>query len=259
MAFLGGFVWDVLTIGQKVRSIDFIQLGVLLSGAALLALWMARREDKKLLPPTGGDDFRSRLARVLWQAPYLVLQFCFGGVFSALFIFYFKSTGHFASWITTVFLGILLVGNEFAGQRYGRRFTLTWSLFALNAMLLLNFALPHWAGSLNSLWFYVSTAAGLTLTLGLQRLAPGRPGSTRPAWFLALLLLLAWTMGMIPPVPLVKRDLAVGQGFVQEGNRYVLQIEETSKWLFWRQRASTVHVPEGGGCMVFLLSMRRWA
>jgi len=28
------------------------------------------------------------------------------------------------------------------GDRYGRRFTLTWSLFALNAILLLNFVLP---------------------------------------------------------------------------------------------------------------------
>ena len=43
-AFLAGFVWDALTIGQRVKVTDFWRLGAFLFGAALLILWLARRD-----------------------------------------------------------------------------------------------------------------------------------------------------------------------------------------------------------------------
>lgn len=244
-AFLGGFIWDALTIGQKVTPAAFWRLGAFLLAAALLALWLARRHETRAVAPPKGHYLSGKWRRIVWQAPYLLLQFFYGGIFSALFIFYFKSAGHLGTWLTTAFLGILLIGNEFAGDRYGRRFTLTWALFALNAILLFNFALPHLVGSLDPRWFYISTGAGILLTHGLQRLAPGRPGLVWPAWGIAGALLLAWTLGMIAPVPLVKRDLAIGRGFVKEGARYALQLEPAPAWMFWRNQAPALRLPEG--------------
>jgi hypothetical protein len=245
-AFLGGFVWDALTIGQRIRVVDFWRLGAFLLGAALLTLWLARRGARGVAAPMADQSLRGRCRSLVWQAPYLLLQFFFGGIFSALFILYFKSSGHLGTWLTAAFLGALLIGNEFAGDHYGQRFTLTWALFALNAILLFNFALPHALGSLDPLWFYASTAAGLILTLLLRWLAPGRPGRSGPAWSLAALLTLAFSLDMIAPVPLVKRQMAVGQEFVQADGRYTLQIERAAWWQGWRDQASTVHVPEGG-------------
>lgn len=244
-AFLGGFVWDALTLGQRVRAADLGRLGGFLLGAALLVLWLAYRESRKLDAPFEGKGARGVFLGFRWQVPYLLLQFFFGGIYSALFILYFKSSGHLGSWLTATGLGVLLVGNEFAGKRYGRHFTLTWMLFALNAILLFNFALPHAVGSLNPLWFYVSTAAGVLLTHLLWRLAPGQPGRISPAWALAVALLLAKSLDMIAPVPLVKQDLAVGHQFVQESGRYLMQVEQASVWQFWRDQATTVHVAEG--------------
>ncbi len=244
-AFLAGFVWDALTIGQRVRIADFWRLGAFLLGAALLVLWLSHREARELTPPPAGKGWRERLAELRWQLPYLLLQFFFGGIFSALFILYFKSSGHLGTWLTAALLGLLLVGNEFAGKRFGRRFTLIWALFALNAILLFNFALPHAVGSLNPLWFHVSTAAGVVLAHGLWRLAPGQPGRILPSWGLAGVLLLAWHFDMIAPVPLVKQDLAVGHDFVQQDGRYALQVETAPAWQFWRDQAPTVHLLEG--------------
>lgn len=244
-AFLGGFVWDALTIGQRVRVVDLWRLGAFLFGACLLVLWLAYREIAKQPVPSCSDGLRGRLAELAWQAPYLLLQFFFGGIFSALFIFYFKSSGHLGTWLTTAVLGALLVGNEFAGKRYGRHFTLVWALLALNAILLFNFALPHAVGSLKSVWFYASTAAGIGLTHLLWWFAPGRPGRITPSWTLAGALLLAWGLDMIAPVPLVKQDLAVGHGFVQDGGRFLLQVEQAPAWQFWRDQSLVVHVPEG--------------
>lgn len=162
-AFFGGFIADALTLGQRVTPLDFWRLGGFLLGAAVFALWLAWRGTRRKEPPVPAADLRGHVARLTWQAPYLLMQFFFGGIFSALFILYFKSSGHLGSWLTAAILGALLVANEFAGDRYGRRFTLTWSLFALNAILLFNFLLPHLAGSLDPLWFYASTLAGALL------------------------------------------------------------------------------------------------
>ncbi len=245
-AFFAGFVADALTIGQRVTVLDFWRLGGYLFGAAIFALWLAWRHLQEKTPPPPADRLPGKIARLIWQAPYLLIQFFYGGVFSALFILYFRSSGHLGSWLTAAVLGGLLVANEFAGDRYGRRFTLTWSLFALNAILLLNFVLPHLAGSLDPLWFYASTMTGVVLAHGLRLMAPGRPGRILPAWGIAVTLLLAWNLGMIAPVPLVKRDMAVGHDFERAGDRFLLRVEQASPWQFWRDQSSVVHVAEGG-------------
>ncbi|MBK7416340.1 MAG: hypothetical protein IPJ38_15820, partial [Dechloromonas sp.] len=109
-------------------------------------------------------------------------QFCAAGTLSFAAIFLWRhffcslhsllqSAWHIGTWLTAAALGGLLVANEFAGDRYGRRFTLTWALLSLNAILLFNFALPHALGSLNPLWFYVSTATGVLLAHGLRLIA----------------------------------------------------------------------------------------
>jgi hypothetical protein len=248
VAFLGGFAWDTLTIGQRVRALDLWTLGAFLFGACLLALWLAHRASKKRSVPSvdaAQNDAKGRLVGLAWQAPYLLLQFFFGSIFSALFILYFKSAGHLGTWLTTVVLGLLLVGNEFAGKSYRRHFTLIWALLALNAILLFNFALPHALGSLNPAWFYVSTAAGIGLAHGVRQLAPGRPGRIRPSWVLAGALVLAWVLDMIAPVPLVKQDLAVGHSFVREEDRFLLMVEPAPPWQFGRSQSPTVNVAEG--------------
>ena len=244
-AFLGGFVWDALTIGQRVRALDLWRLGGFLFGAGLLVTWLAFRESRKRPAPPAGSTLRDHLADLVWQAPFLLLQFFFGGIFSALFILYFKSSGHLGTLLTTAGLGTLLVANEFAGKRYGRHFTLVWAFFALNAILLCNFALPHALGSLDPRWFYVSTALGMILTQAVWWLSPGRPGRILPAWGVAAVLLFAWIGDMIAPVPLVNQQLAVGQPFVQANERFSLTIEQAPRWQFWRDQSPTVHVAEG--------------
>lgn len=77
-AFLCGFVWDALTIGQRVRVVDLWRLGAFLLGAGLLVLWLAFRESRKLTEPAAETGWDGRLAGMAWQAPYLLLQFFFG-------------------------------------------------------------------------------------------------------------------------------------------------------------------------------------
>ncbi len=241
-AFLGGFAWDALTLGQRVTPAAFWSLGTYLLCAALLAVWLAYRHTHHCQPPPPGTGMRGLAETAVWRGPYLLMQFFFGGIFSALFILYFKSSGYLGTWLTTAILGALLVGNEFARDHYGRRFTTTWALLALNSILLLNFVLPHVVGSLEACWFYLSTAAGILLTQLVRELAPGHPGKIWPAWAVGLALMAAFQLNMIAPVPLVKRELLVGHEFRQVGGSYLIRIETAPLWQFWRVQAMTVHV-----------------
>lgn len=245
-AFFGGFLWDAWTIGRRARIIDFAMLGAYLLGAALLVIVLARRHARGAQPPEAGETLKDKGFKLAWQAPYLLVQFCFGGIFSALFILCFKSSGYLGSWLTACLLGALLVANEFYGDRYGRKFTLTWALFALNTCLLLDFALPYLLGSLNPVWFYVSTASGLGLTYGLWKLAPPGTGRIGPAIGVVGALWAAWFLGMIAPVPLVNKDMGIGPQFVQEGGRYLLDVPAPAFWQFWDKQSATVRVAEGG-------------
>ena len=246
IAFFAGFIWDALTIGQRVRTIDFWRLGIFLGGAAILIIYLSRLSVQP--QPAVADPqerLQHRLAGLTRLLPFLLLQFFFGGIFSALFILYFKSAGHVASWLGAAILGGLLIGNEFLRDRYARQLSLTWAMFALNAILLVNFALPYALGSLDGRWFYVSTLGGALLTHALWRFGAARHGRIVVAWGLAGVLLLAWQLDMIAPVPLVRKDLAIGQGFTQQSGQYVLQVESAPAWQFWREQSKKVHLAEG--------------
>lgn len=246
--FLGGFVWDAWTLGRKVGTQDFWMLGAYLAAAAMLTWWMAR--DRHFPPPwlpeDQAPDWRTHWRPWLrFNGPYLAIQFLFGSLLSALFIFYFKSAGHLGTFVLSLALAALLVGNEFLGKHYRHRFTLTWSMLGLCAMLFLNFLLPHVAGSLNPLWFYLSTGVGGALVVLLHRYSPGQPGRLLPVGLLAASLVLANVGDFIPPVPLVQKDLLLGTQFAKEENRYQLLVEETPWWQFWQTDTRRLHVPEG--------------
>lgn len=256
VAFFGGFLWDAITIGRKVGTMDLWMLtGYLLTAAGIL-WFLGRREalasQQATLDAGAGIESASAIAiqttavQPWWResGPYLLLQFCFGGLFSALFIFYFKSSGHFLTLLLALGLGGVLIANEFLEDRY-RRFTLTWALFGLCAMLLLNFVIPHVLGSIAPIWFLLSTLTGAALTQGLRWKTPGQPGQIKPVWGIAAGLLLAYWIGAIPPVPLVTRDIAVGHALERTAGDYRLQQERTPWWLFWRKTEREIHLVTG--------------
>lgn len=243
VAFFGGFLWDAITLGRKVGTADLWMLAGYLAAAGGILWYLGRRESLAMLQAV---PEAVRQAPPWWRVtgPYLLLQFCFGGLFSALFIFYFKSSSHFLAIVWALGLGVILVANEFLEDRY-RRFTLTWALFGLCAMLLLNFVIPHVAGSISPIWFYLSTLAGAGLAHLLHLKTPGQPGRILPVWGIATGLILAYLVDAIPPVPLVNRDIAVGHALVKTDGEYRLQQEKTPWWIFWRKTESKIHLTPG--------------
>lgn len=239
IAFFGGFLWDAFTLGRSVKWLDLSILLAYLTLAGGILWWLGHRkhlanEDPTVVTSLGKFE----------HVPYLALQFLFGGLFSALFIFYFKSASHVLAFFAALALGGLLVLNEFIHEHY-HRFSLTWALFGLCAMLLFNFILPYAVGSIHAAWFYISTLAGAALAHALRKKTPGVPGRAYPVWVIAGVLSLAYLLDVIPPVPLVKKELQVGTQFSKDNNDYVLYTETHPWWKPWTWFSHDVHIISG--------------
>ncbi len=239
--FFAGFVWDALTIGRYVATLDLVIFAVyLLSAAAILYL---------IASPISFEARPSKLNAAIEKyysprLPYFLLQFLFGSLFSALFILYFKSSSHWLAWITSLVLGVLLVANEFLESEY-KRFTLSWALFGLCSMLLFNFALPFLLGSIHAVWFYLSTLMGASLAYWLYKKTPNHLGSIKPVGLIAAILMVAYAADMIPPVPLVKREIAVGYELTKTGGDYQLTQQAPPWWFFWRDASDDLELIAG--------------
>lgn len=222
-AFLGGFLWDALTIGRHLQSSDIWLLAGYWLLAALLLLWVSVKMPQIITYHGIGwkEHWKMRL-------PYFLLQFLFGSLLSALFILYFKSAGHGFAIVWSLLLAGLLVANEFLEDHY-QKITLTWAMFSLCTILLCNFLLPVLSHSVLPFWFYLSTFIGVGLT-HLLYLASRKQAWILPAWGVAILLMGAYAADIIPPVPLVRVHTLIGTDLVKEGNTYAIN---TDKFEFW--------------------------
>ncbi len=243
--FFGGFAWDAYTVGRSVAAQDLFMFGAYLLVAGLI-LYVIGRPSYVLADTKKFPSWLSKLcARFYWENfPYFLLQFIFGNLLSSLFILYFKSANHWLAWVMSLLLGVMLVANEYLEDEY-KRFTLSWALFGFCAMLLLNFALPFLLGSIHPVWFYLSTLLGLGAAHWLYKNTPNHFGSIAPVWLIAAILMLAYAVDMIPPVPLVKRDIAVAYALTKTDGNYQLTQQPSAWWVFWRKTSNNLELAPG--------------
>jgi hypothetical protein len=222
VAFIGGFLWDAITLGSQIKPSDlFILLGYLIGATAILIAL--------------GRGLQFKGSRYLnW-----LLQFVFGGIFSALFIFYFLSSSDLPGYLFVIGLAALLLGNEFLESAYSE-LTLSWAFFTLCAIMFFNFALAHLFHSLNTFWFYLGTLIAVLLVLALRQFSRDDSASIKPSIGVAALILLLHVFNVIPPVPLVKKEMLVAHDLHKSGDTYVGAIESPG-WRFWRSSSRAFH------------------
>lgn len=222
IAFICGFVWDAVTLGNQIKPSDlFILLGYLAGAAAILTMI--------------GRGMQFRFSQYLnW-----LLQFFFGGIFSALFIFYFLSSSDLPGYLFVIGLAALLIGNEFLESAYSE-LTLSWAFFTLCAIMFFNFALAHLFHSVSTFWFYIGTLLALLLMLALRQLSRSDSASSKPSIAVSALILVLHVFNVIPPVPLVKKEMLVAHELRRTGGAYAGVIESPG-WRFWRSSSTLFH------------------
>lgn len=226
-AFLSGFVWDALTLGRSITTLDLLILFGYYVAAAVILIFIGR-------------SVRFRFSAYMNYA----LQFLFGGIFSALVIFYFLSSSALPGFAVVAVLVAVLVANEFLEKRYSQ-LTLSWTLFAVCGIMLFNFALPHLFRSIHPLWFYLSTFAALAFVAAVR--IAGRQESDRmwPSLAVAGVLLVLHFFNAIPPVPLVKKQMMIAHGVERTGTSYVITVERRPTLERWRLSGAKHHYSGG--------------
>ncbi len=241
LAFAGGFVFDSLTLGTSVSQFDLYLVTFYVGIAGLmLALRLFLT----------GSAFRRYTG---WM-----LQFCLGGCLSAVVVLYFLSTGYIYSYLFVTALFLLAIYNELsehadavrlrarmmsaltarlplAGRIRAReevsedlsdRRALMWAVWCLAAAMLTNFVVPHAVGTVRFWMFYlcVAGAFGVILVFRFVSRTPWR--EVRPAALASTVLVVAWVLGIVPPVPLVQRNSIVCTDFTKSRGEYTCMQQE---------------------------------
>jgi len=206
-AFLGGMVWDAVTLVRIDQLSDNLILGAYL--IALAAFMSLEHRVGQMKRPKG---------LLLKVRPYLAYptQFFTGSLLSAYLFFYFKSSSSLVHFLFLAVLLALMLGTEFYRDHF---LAPKWRLplYASLVFSFLLFFIPVMTGWLTPGLIFVAAggafAASMGLTAMMHRKTKALQGALlRQGLAVSTLLssfLLASQAGIIPPVPLALVDTGV--------------------------------------------------
>lgn len=236
-----GFIFDLIIADRPDSVTNNLLLLAYLSIAGGLILILNLRTAKR-------EDMDMTNAPPLFLL--LVLQFCFGGLASNLLVLYGRSGTFAASTLFFLILGGMLIGNEFLKTRYQQlRFNIVVYYILLFTYLII--AIPTFIfHSIGTLVFMASgvislgiIAVFLWLVYRLVLRGRQRESQTYEVSFLIGVVFVFFNglyfMGIIPPVPLVLRDVGMYHSLVKQGTAYTASYEAGPVWKFWRTTSTT--------------------
>lgn len=244
LALIAGFVVDSLTL----RRVDLLLENVVLVsylGIAAVGIITINLVD--------AERMRGSVARVSGSLAPIALQFAFGGLFSAFFIFYTRSAALGESWLFLAFLLALLVGNERFRERY-TRLVFQATVFFITLFSFFIFSVPVVLGVMGAWVFVVSGLVSLFVmgVLGalLARTAPERFLAARRMIFLWIggayvAINILYVTNVIPPIPLALKDSGVYHSVTRTAPGAYEVLDEPRSFLEKIMPYRTVHIVPG--------------
>jgi hypothetical protein len=229
LAFIAGFIWDNVMLDRIDHGFARLMLTTYLILAALIILILNSHEARR----SRGKE----AARYAVWLP-LILQFCFGSLFSAYIIFYTHSASLAVSWPFIVFLVFLVISNEIFHKRYlSPAFQLPIFFIVLFSYSI--FSLPIILGRMGSDVFIMSGLFSLAviyiLALTSRILAPEVFAKGRMLLWTSIISIyvifnLAYFSNIIPPVPLSLKEIGVFHSVSKSGSDSYLVSYEPGPW-----------------------------
>lgn len=248
--FLAGVLYDSLTLTRIDRLFDNLILLLYISLLATLIILIGRAQ-LGALPPAAAENGMSIAGLLIKAQPYYVrvLQFLFGGLFSAYAIVYAHSASLDASVIFLGMIVVLLIANEFLHDRFSS-LTLLLILFAIVIFSFMTFFLPVLTGWMNTWMFLIG--AGLSMVVmwrivdltyqGIPVQRTWTPLATSfPAYAMIALLVGFYFLNWIPPVPLSLKFGGIYHNVTQHQNIYELTYEKGAWYEFWKRSDDPFH------------------
>ena len=238
--FIGGFIWDSLTLG-RVDSLysNFVLCTYLIS--LTICLYLFNMADDGAWENTFLEAYEKYLP--------LAIQFFLGGLCSAYVIFYSRSVSMTKTMAFFTILVILLFANELLKHRISNKYLQFGAYFFVN-FTFFTFFIPILINTMNTFIFLISGAISLGSTLFFILYVHVRSPSTREeiSGFkitgliitLYLTINLFYLFNLIPPVPLALESGMVAHQVVKEENRFHVSYEPSKRYAVWRSYSPTI-------------------
>jgi len=227
-ALVFGFVVDVITF----RSIDMVLAFVLLIIHIILvglAIAFINIYDEHWVSRQG--KFMGYL-RIL--SP-LVMQFSFGALLSASFIFYSFGGVFSVSWPLIVSIFFLMISNEIFKESYLKS-SIQLSVFFFTLITFFSYVLPYVFNSISP-WIFILSGIVSLLAIYIyifilaKKVAEIRKKYKRLIIYIVTIFLFInglYFLNIIPPIPLSLRDIGVYNNVFHVGQNYELTAEKQS-------------------------------
>jgi hypothetical protein len=227
-AFLvGGFIIDNLTLNRVDQAYDNIVLifYILVSGIAILAFNYVEVR-----------NLTSKLATKIKIFSPLVIQFAFGGLFSAFFIFYAKSGSFWFSWPFVGLMFGLLILNELLKEKYSRLIYQV-GIYFFTVFSYMIFLVPIISKQMGQLIFVYSGLISLTFiylfTILLHFLTQKKYFNFNKKMWLVIfatyfLMNIFYFTNILPPLPLSMKDSGIYNLIEKNTGSYVTYRKHTN-------------------------------
>lgn len=245
-AFIFGFVMDNLTLRRVDLWLENLVLIVYLSIAGLIIFLL------NIL--YGSRKFHWEMLNQAVLLLPLFLQGVFGALFSAFFVFYLRSASFASSWFFLLFLGFILIGNEFFRKRY-QNLTFHLSIYFIAVFSYFIFVVPILTGKIGAAAFILSgflSFAFILLFLHFLEFAMTNKlaRDTRKSLFTSIGIIYVlyhflYFTNIIPPIPLSLVEGGIYHVIEKGGGDYMASFEPVPWYLFFYDTNPTVHWVSG--------------
>ncbi len=220
--FLLGFVLDYLTLPSINSIYTYMLLSVYLGAVALLLFF-------RTLPVVRKHRHGERM-RLFALIP---LQFLYGALMSALLVFTLRGAPFT---LYALFVGLLLVIillNEYYRKQFGELTIQVWGLYTI-LLLLGIFIIPTFTGFIGIAAFIAGSVSalvciavllGVYLLLHRTEIVPVLLRLVIGIAVITVLVVLLFVGKLLPPLPLMLRDIAVVHQFNKIGDTYTGYVE----------------------------------
>lgn len=242
IAFILGFIWDNIMLTRIDHAFANIMLSsyLIISALSILAMNI----------PAGTSNWHRKFIEGSAKWVPLILQFCFGSLFSAYIILYTRSASLATDWPFLLFLVILVISNELFRKRY-LSITLPVSILFTVLFSYTIFLLPTFLGTMGSEIFVASGALSLLLIFlfarVLKRIAKERFAESQQSLRISILTIfvlfnLAYFTNIIPPIPLALKEIGVYHKIIRQNDgSYLLSFESGDLYPFISKPSGIFH------------------
>jgi hypothetical protein len=241
--FLGGFIFDVLTLSDVDDALSIGQQVIYLFVIGSILYY-------DFLATHGFAKISERVQR-FWDYRQLAVHFLLGSLLSVYSLFFLKSASFFSSIIFVLLMMGIMVANELKSVQKSA-VDLKVGLYVICVFAFFSMTIPVLLGFVGLLPFLLAIAFTALVLYGVFRLLQRRVPDQRllfktlaiPGASILGLFLVLYLIGWIPPVPLSVQNMGVYHMIEKVGGNYVVS-HENPWWRFWQKGDQTFRAEPG--------------